>query len=136
MDVDRQVVSPFRTQSNLASIVKRFDKPERVLVFDQGRLEVITVGGRILGKGSYGPGWRWSNAAGAATRGVHKPPDYVGVVLSGRAKLVIDDSETDLAPGDFFHIATEFDSWVLGYRPCEVLYLSGVEALVNRLHRE
>jgi hypothetical protein len=35
-------------------------------------------------------------------------------------------------PGDFFHIASEYDSWV-GYRACEVLYLSGVEALVRRV---
>ncbi|HTR19869.1 MAG TPA: hypothetical protein VMH88_03370 [Gemmatimonadales bacterium] len=125
MDLDRQVLSP--------SIVKRFDTPERVLVFDHGRLEIITVGGKTLGRGSYGPGWRWSKAV---TPGVHKPPEHVGVVLSGRAKLVIDDAEMDLTPGDFFHVATEFESWVLGYRPVEVLYVSGVEALVNRLHRE
>src|SRR5256885_9982629 len=32
---------------------------------------------------------------------------------------------SDLTPGDFFHVATEYDSWVVGYRPCEVLYVSG-----------
>jgi hypothetical protein len=36
-------------------------------------------------------------------------------------------------PGDFFHIESEYDSWVVGYRPCEVLYVSGVEALVRRV---
>ncbi len=137
MDVDRQVISPFtRGSFQAASVIKRFDTPERVFVFDHGRLEIITVGGRVLGRGSYSPGWRWSNAARTVTRGVHRPPDHVGVVLSGRAKLVVDDQEMDLTPGDFFHVAAEFESWVLGYRPVEVLYLSGVEAVVNRLHRE
>jgi mannose-6-phosphate isomerase-like protein (cupin superfamily) len=136
MVLDRQVVSVSgRVRSPVASIVKRFDAPERVLMFEHGRLEVITVGGRVIGKGSYEPGWRWSHASKVALR--DKAPDHVGVVLSGRAKLVIgEDQEFDLTPGDFFHVATEYDSWVVGYRPCEVLYVSGVEALVNRLHRE
>ena len=56
--------------------------------------------------------------------------------MSGRAKVVIDGGrEIEITPGDFFHIANEYESWVVGYRPCEVLYLSGVEALVNRVNR-
>ena len=43
--------------------IKRFDRPEQLLVFDSGRLEVITVAGRTIGKGSYAPGWRWSRCA-------------------------------------------------------------------------
>jgi len=59
------------------------------------------------------------------------------VLLSGRAKVIIGEAEEiDLTPGDFFHIASEFDGWVVGQRPCEVLYINGVEALINRLHRE
>jgi quercetin dioxygenase-like cupin family protein len=59
------------------------------------------------------------------------------VVLSGRAKILTDQGqEVDLTPGDFFHVASDYDSWVVGYRPCQVLYLSGVETLVRRLHRE
>ncbi len=119
-----------------ASIVKRFDSAERVLSFEQGRLDVIMVGGRAIGKGSYAPGWRWSRVAlaGAARRGL---PEHVGVVLSGRAKVRIHGgSEIDLMPGDFFHITTEEDAWVVGYRPCEILYLSGVEALIQQLHRQ
>jgi len=127
MNSARQIASP--------SIVKRFDAPERVLSFDNGRFDVITVGGRVIGKGSYGPGWRWSHAARTPARG-DRPPDHVGVVLSGRAKVSIAEEEIELTPGDFFHVAAEYDSWVVGYRACEILYLSGVEALVNRLQRE
>jgi hypothetical protein len=32
-------------------------------------------------------------------------------------------------------IATELDGWVVGHRPCEVLYLNGVEQLISRMHR-
>jgi hypothetical protein len=117
------------------SIVKRFDSAERVLSFEQGRLEVIVVGGKAIGKGSYAPGWRWSRVAlNGARRGL---PEHVGVVLSGRAKVrTRGGAELDLMPGDFFHVSTEEDACVVGYRPCEILYLSGVEALIQQLQRQ
>jgi hypothetical protein len=37
--------------------IKRFDAPEHVLAFDNCRLEVIPIGDRFIGKGSYGAGW-------------------------------------------------------------------------------
>ena len=137
MTLKRQVASSSeRRESGVGLIVKRFDAPEKVLVFDKGRLELITVGGTVIGKGSYLPGWRWSHAAPASARAGNGPPEHVGVVLSGRAKVQIDEGqEVDITPGDFFHIATEYDCWVVGYRPCEVLYLDGIEALVNRVNR-
>ena len=128
MDSDRQVPPSL--------IVRRFDTPDRVVRFDNGRLEVITVGGRVIGRGSYGAGWRWSHAARAPAPG-ECAPEHVGVVLSGRAKVIIGEAEEiDLTPGDFFHIATEFEGWVVGHRACEVLYTNGVEALIKRLRRE
>jgi len=58
------------------------------------------------------------------------------VVLSGRAKVVVKDgTEVDLVAGDFFHVGGDFDEWVVGYRRCEILYLSGVDALIRQLHR-
>ncbi|HEU5260204.1 MAG TPA: hypothetical protein VFU41_02145 [Gemmatimonadales bacterium] len=137
MDLDRPMVSLARQAQSPTAIIRRFETPERLLVFDRGRLEVITVGGKVFGKGSYEPGWRGSGSAKAALRGVHKPPEHVGVVLSGRAKLLInEDREIDLTPGDLFHLATEYECWVVGYRPCKVLYLSGVETLVDRLQKD
>ena len=114
-------------------MVRRFDAPDRVVTVDHGRLEVIMVGELLIGRGSYAPGWKWSQVAHVPSH-AERPPDHLGVVLSGRAKVVLEGAEEiDLTPGDFFHIATEFDSWVVGHRPCEVLYVSGVEQLVSRL---
>ncbi|HKV69930.1 MAG TPA: hypothetical protein VJN62_01720 [Gemmatimonadales bacterium] len=136
MDLARSIASPRRPESDPLLVVKRFETPETVLRFDQGRLELVTLDGRLVGKGSYRPGWRWSQVTGPARRGV-RPLHQTGVVLSGRAKIQIPEhGEVDLTPGDFFHVATEYECWVVGYRPCEVLYLDGMEALVERLHRE
>jgi hypothetical protein len=112
--------------------VKRFERPEHTLAFEHGRLEAITMGGRLIGKGSFGPGWKWSQAAPG-----QRVPAHVGVVLSGRAKAHHSEGhETDLLPGDFFHLTTATDVSVVGYRPCEILYLSGVEEMIHALHRQ
>ena len=140
MVLDRQTavappLSPRR--SGPTTMVKRFDRPERMFVFDSGRLEVVTVAGRTIAKGSFAPGWRWSRCAlhDAAPPGDRGGP--VGVVLSGSARMAMEDgSEIELKPGDLFHapITPEHDAWVVGPRPCEILYLDGIETLICRLH--
>ena len=140
MVLDRQTaVAPSspRRSGGYSTIVKRFDRPERLFAFDSGRLEVITVGGVTIAKGSYAPGWRWSRCAlhDALPRG--GPSEPVGIVLSGAARMALEDgSEVELKPGDFFQAAltSEHDEWVVGQRPCEILYLGGIDTLISRLH--
>lgn len=132
MNTDRQMqhVSPATT--DLAPVI-RFDTPQRTLLLENGRLDVIAVGRQVVGKGSYGPGWRWSHASQAQPR-IGGRPEVVGVVLSGRAKATTEASgEFDLMPGDFFHLPTRHDVWVVGYRPCEILYLGGIDGLIADL---
>jgi len=126
------MVSSRRIGLDTSAIVKRFDTPEKVLMFDKGRLELITLGGRVIGKASYWPGWKEAQSA-PPSRSEEGQCEYVGVVLSGRAKVVTQGRiAVDLTPGDFFYVTTDHASWVVGYRPCEILYLSGVETLVKR----
>jgi len=138
MELRRQTgyASPAATVE-FTSTIKRFDRPEQLLVFDSGRLEVITVGGKAIAKGSYAPGWRWSRCAAPAAAARWGSAEAVGVVLSGQARVVSHEgTEVDLNPGDFFHtvFTNGHDEWVVGQRPCEILYLSGVEGLIRHLH--
>lgn len=106
------------------SFVKRFDTPERSVGFGDGRLDIISIGRRQVGKGSFAPGWKWTPTTGVKSGG------FTGVVLSGRAKVQTKGGESaDLTPGDFFMVTPEDECWVVGVRPCEILYLDGVDAL-------
>lgn len=126
----RQPQSP---ESANTKPVIRFDTPQRTLHFEHGRLDLITVGGRVIGKGSFGPGWRWSHVAHARPRPSGRS-EIVGVVLSGRCKAATREAgEFDLMPGDFFHVPMHHDLGVVGYRPCEILYLDGIESLITAL---
>jgi len=42
------------------AILKRFENPDEVRVFDKGRFEIVHIGGLTIGRASYEPGWKWS----------------------------------------------------------------------------
>ena len=39
---------------------RRFETPDEVRVFAKGRLAVVRIGGMVLGRAEYKPGWKWS----------------------------------------------------------------------------
>ena len=119
-----------------AAVAKRFRTPDQMLVFDSGRLEVLTVGGEVVAKGTYVPGWRWSSCTTPSLRMARVAASHVGLVLSGRARLRTGEGTwVELTDGDLFQASfgPTYDLWVIGSRPCEVLYVKGVESLIQLL---
>jgi quercetin dioxygenase-like cupin family protein len=108
------------------TVVKRFDHPDEVRTFEKGRFELVRIGGMVLGRATYEPGWRWSEHVG---RGLHKTScdvEHVGIVISGRATAAMDDGRViEIRAGDLFHIAPGHDSWVIGDEPYVSLHLMG-----------
>jgi hypothetical protein len=50
------------TKSNKGIEVKSFDSPEEVRKFEKGKLELVNIGGAVIGRGVFQPGWRWSKS--------------------------------------------------------------------------
>ena len=48
-------------------VLKRFDQPDETRSFDKGKFELINIGGMVVGRATYAPGWKWSLHVGAAT---------------------------------------------------------------------
>jgi quercetin dioxygenase-like cupin family protein len=112
----------------MAFTIRRFEEPDEERRFENGRFELIRLGGLTLGRASYEPGWKWSEAVGARTGSKSCPVEHVGVVLSGRARVAMDDgTEVELGPGDLFHISPGHDSWVVGEEPYVSLHLLGAD---------
>jgi hypothetical protein len=116
-------------------VVKRLDRPDEARAFDKGGFCLVTVGGSEIGRAEYRPGWRWSvdvaPIAGTPTCQV----EHVGLVLSGRAAVRMDDGEERvLGPGDVFYVPPGHDSWVVGDEPYVSLHLQGAGAYAAR-HR-
>src|SRR5688500_19279524 len=99
--------------------VSRCETPNEVRGFDKGRLAVVKVGGMVLGRAEYEPGWKWSLHVGPTVGASRCTVEHVGMVLSGAATVAFEDGRViELAAGSVFHVSADpHDSWVVGDRP-------------------
>jgi quercetin dioxygenase-like cupin family protein len=104
------------------------DTPTETRSFDRGRFELYAVGPMTIGRATYEPGWRWSEHVGAPAGASSCMVEHVGLVLSGRAAVKMDDGEERIMePGDFFYVPPGHDSWVVGNEPYISLHVMGSE---------
>jgi hypothetical protein len=108
----------------VASIeVKNFDSPDEVRQFEgNGSANVLNIGGKVVGKGTFEPGWKWSEnvkpIAGTDTCQV----SHLGYCVSGRMKVIMDDgSEGEIGAGDVVAIPPGHDAEVVGDEACVFL---------------
>ena len=107
---------------------KSFDSPDEVRTPEKGRVEVVRLGDAVVGRGTFEPGWRWSEHVKpiAGTKSCQNA--HFGYVLSGRQKVVMDDgTELEFGAGDLVAIPPGHDAWVVGDEPVVTLDFSGAE---------
>jgi hypothetical protein len=97
---------------------KNLGQPDSVRSFNNGNLELFTLGDNAVGRSVYQPGWRWSTdvkaAAGTDLCEVH----HRGLTLSGRLHTTLQDgSDIEYGPNDLFDIPPGHDAWVVGDEP-------------------
>ena len=110
-------------------VLKQFETPDEVRIFEKGRIEVVRIGPRVVGRATYEPGWKWSEHVGPTVGATRCTVEHVGMVLSGAATAAFDDGPTvELRAGSLFYIpAIPHDSWVVGDTPYVSLHLMGAE---------
>ena len=108
---------------------KSLDSPDEVREFvDKGRVKVVNLSGGTVGKGTFEPGWRWSDHVKPLAGTESCQVQHVGYVLAGRMKVAMDDgSEIEVGPGDAFVMPPGHDAWIVGDEPCEILDFGGLE---------
>lgn len=101
--------------TSLDVILRRFDEPDTVRVFEKGRFEVIRLGGQTIGRATYEPGWKWSEHVGTP-ESPRCNVEHLGLVLAGAATAAFEDGRVvELRPGTLFYIPpVPHDSWVIG----------------------
>jgi class 3 adenylate cyclase len=97
---------------------RRFTEPDDVRTVPHGRIDVVELDDRVVGRISYEPGWRWSvdikPIAGTDSCQFH----HFGVTLGGRVRVEMrDGTELEIGPGDVFEIPPGHDAWVVGDEP-------------------
>ena len=48
--------------TTLKAEVKSFSKPEEIRNFPKGKVELLKIGGALIGRGTFEPGWKWSTS--------------------------------------------------------------------------
>jgi hypothetical protein len=101
---------------------RSFSAPDETRKFNNGRADVIEIGGGEIGRLIFEPGWRWSNDVKpiAGTESCEAP--HFQYHLSGRLGIRMDDGTEFVAePGDVTSLPSGHDAWVIGEEPVVVV---------------
>ena len=102
---------------------KTFDTPEETRPFAaHGRMEIIHVGDMTVGRGTYEPGWHWSEDVKPIANTDSCQATHAGFVVSGRMHIAMNDgTQSEIGPGSVVTVAPGHDAWVIGDEPCVLI---------------
>lgn len=107
--------------------LKNFGVPDEVRNFPHGKLELVNVGGAIIGRAILEPGWKWSESVQPLVHTKSCEAPHFQYHLSGRLKVVMDDgTQMECKPGDVSLLPEGHDAWVIGDEPAIIVDFQGM----------
>jgi hypothetical protein len=114
--------------------IKRFDRPDKTVEFVKGRLHVVELGGIVVGRAEYEPGWLWSRDVAGDAHNAMCPASHVGLVLDGENRVTMQDgASVVMRAGDLFAIGPGHESEVVGEGNYASLHLTGLEEYLKTM---
>jgi len=105
---------------------KNFSSPDEVRTFEKGKIELLNIGGGIVGRLTLEPGWRWSQHVKPLVGTEWCEAPHFQYQLSGRLHaLMADGTEFETGPGDVTALPSGHDGWVVGDEPVVLVDWSG-----------
>jgi len=112
---------------------KDLGTPEETRTFAHGQVEVVKIGETTVGRYTFEPGWRWSEAVKPIAKTDSCQAHHVGYVLSGRLHVVTDDgAEAEIGAGEAYEIQPGHDGWVVGDETVTMIEFSGAERYAKK----
>jgi hypothetical protein len=106
---------------------KSLNTPDERRTFPNGTLELVTLGGITFGRGTFQPGWRWSESVKPLVKTASCEAPHTQYHVSGRLRVRMDDgSEREFGPGDVSVLPPGHDAWVVGSEPVVVIDVTGM----------
>lgn len=119
-------VSTMITKTASAELA-HFAKPDEVRTFPKGKLELIKIGGAVIGRATFEPGWRWSTSVQPLVKTKSCEAPHFQYHVSGTMIAKMDDGTEILCkPGDVSLLPTGHDGWVVGNEPAVVVDFQGM----------
>jgi hypothetical protein len=106
---------------------KSLNRPDEVRTFDKGKVEIINVGGRTVGRGTFQPGWKWSKSVKPLVNTKSCEAPHFQYHISGTLRVKMDDgAERDFKAGDVSLLESGHDAWVIGDEPVVIVDFQGM----------
>jgi hypothetical protein len=107
--------------------LKHFSKPDEIREFPKGKLELVNIGGSMVGLATFDPGWRWSTSVKPIAKTESCQAPHFQYHVSGVLHVKMDDgSEFDCKAGDVSNIGSGHDAWVVGNEPVVAVDFQGM----------
>ena len=107
--------------------MKSFAKPDEVRTFPKGKLELVNIGGAVVGRATFQPGWKWSTSLQPIVKTKSCEAPHFQYHVSGTLKILMDDgTEFVCKAGDVSLLPEGHDGWVIGDEPAVVVDFQGM----------
>jgi hypothetical protein len=107
--------------------MKSFTKPDEVRTFPKGKLELVNIGGAVVGRATFQPGWKWSTSLQPIVKTKSCEAPHFQYHVSGTLKILMDDgTEFVCKAGDVSLLPEGHDGWVIGDEPAVVVDFQGM----------
>ncbi len=106
---------------------KHFDSPDEVREFEKGKVELVVIGGVVIGRATFQPGWRWSESVKPLVNTEWCEAPHFQYHVSGTLRVrMADGTEQDYKAGDVSLLPHGHDAWVVGNEPVVVIDFQGM----------
>jgi hypothetical protein len=107
--------------------VKSLNTPDEERTFDKGKLELVKIGGALVGRATFQPGWKWSESVKPLVNTKSCEAPHFQYHVSGTLRVLMDDgTQVDCRPGDVSLLPSGHDAWVVGNEPVVVVDFQGM----------
>jgi hypothetical protein len=119
-----------------ATELMSFGKPDEIREFPNGRLELIKIGGSVIGRGIFYPGWKWSTSVQPIAKTKSCEAAHFQYHVAGILQVRMDDgTELTCKPGDVSLLPSGHDAWVVGNEPAIVVDFQGMADYAKSPHK-
>ena len=112
---------------------KDLGSPDEVRTFEKGKLDLVKIGGGVVGRLTLEPGWRWSEHVKpiAGTEWCEAP--HFQYHVSGRIHVAMSDgTEFEVGAGEITALPQGHDAWVVGNEPVVLIDWAGASNYAKR----
>ena len=107
--------------------IKSLNSPDEIRTFEKGKIELVNIGGKSIGRAIFKPGWRWSTHVKPIVKTKSCEAPHFQYHVSGTLKIVMDDgTEKECRGGDVSLLPPGHDAWVVGDEPVVVVDFQGM----------